>query len=76
MPSAWIDNHDWRFLQVDAIIPAVVADFGYSQQRVVGGMLEAARIEQCLVFEVEQRWQTGTLVLEHIVRSPPQRIPE
>ena len=71
MAGPRIYYNDRRFLQIDAIVPAVFADFRYSQQCVVGGMLKPACVQQCLVFEIEQWRHASTLMLEHIVRSLP-----
>src|SRR3546814_13964397 len=53
-----------------------VADFRDSQQRVVGRMVEPPRVEQRLVFAVEERRQPRALMLEHVVRALAQCVPE
>ena len=59
---------------IDAIVPAILADLGDAQKRVVRGALELARVEQRFVLEVEQRRQAGALVVEHVVCAPAQRV--
>ena len=37
------------FAGIDTVVPALVANLGDAQQRVVGGLLELARVEEHLV---------------------------
>ena len=76
MPSAGVeDDHRWLG-GIDAIVPAVLADLGDAQQRVVHGARELACVEQRLVLEIEQRRQAGALVVEHVVGTPAQGVEE
>lgn len=48
-----VDHNHRRLGGIDAVVPAVIADLGDTQQGIVGGPLEAACIKQCLVLEIE-----------------------
>ena len=71
-----IENDHGRLRGIDAIVPAVVADLGDPEQRVVRWAFELAGVEQRLVLEVEQRRQAGPLVLEHVVGALAHRVEE
>ena len=76
MAGAWIDDDDRRFFRIDAVIPAMRVDFGDAQQCIVDWPLEAARVQQRFVLEIQKRRQPGSLVLKHVVRALAKRVPE
>ena len=76
VPGARINDDDRRLCRVDTVVPALVASLRDTQQGIVGGLLELARIEDHLGFEVEQRRQAGLLMLQHGVGALPQRVEE
>ncbi len=76
MTGARIDDDDRWLVEIDAIVPAILSNIGDAHQGVVLGMLEAARVEDRLVLEVEQGRQAHALMLQHVARALAQRIPE
>ena len=76
MAGAWIDNNDRRFVRIDAVVPAMPVDFRDAQQCIVDGPFEAARVQQRFILEVQKRRQSGSLVLQHVVRALAKRVPE
>ena len=76
VPGARIEHHDRRLVRIDAIVPAVLAHLRNPQQSVVRRMVEATRVEDRLVFEVQERRQAGALMREHVVGPLPKRVPE
>lgn len=76
VPGARIDYDDRRFLGIDAVLPALLADLGDPEQGVVRRMPETTCVEDRLGLEVEKRRQPGPLVLQHGVGAQTKRVPE
>jgi len=76
MTCARIDDHDRRLCRIETILQALVAIACDAEQRVIDRALEAARVEDKLVVEIEQRRFARPLVRDHVVRALPQRVPE
>jgi hypothetical protein len=76
MSGAGVDNDYGRLGRIDAVVPALVANLGDTQQRIVGWALELSRVEKHLRFEIEERRKAQALMLEHGVCAFPQRIEE
>lgn len=71
-----IEHNNGRLAWVDAVVPAILANLGDSEESVVRRSLEETRIEQHLILEVEQRRQSGIFVLKHVVRTTAQGVEE
>src|SRR6516165_5581065 len=65
MARAGIENDDRRLHRIETILKAFVPIARDPQQRVVDGSLEAARIEDQLVVEIEQRRLPCPLMRDH-----------
>ena len=74
VPGARVHDDDRRLVGIDTVVPAVVPNLGNAQQRVVRRLIEAPRIQDRLVFEVEQRRQAGALVPDHVICALAQYV--
>ena len=74
--GARVDHDHRRPGHVDAIVPAIIADFGDPEERVVGGTVEVACVEKGFVLEIQKRRHSTPLVLDHVVGALAQRIQE
>ena len=61
---------------VETIVETVIADPGDAKQSIIGRGREPPRIGDELIVEIEQRWLSGAVVRQHLVRTLAQGIEE
>lgn len=80
--GTWINHDDRRLVEIDTVVPAIIADLRDAQQCVVDRALKLACVDQRLIMEVEQRRHARAFVFvfvfvfEHDVGALAQRVPE
>ena len=81
-PDAWtvtgarIKNHNRRLLGIETVFQTSLVDTSDAQKRVIRRFLEASRVEDHFILEIEERRFSRAFVRNHVVRTLPKRIPE
>ena len=76
MSGARVNYNNRRLVDVDAVIPTVIADLRNTKQRIIHGTFKTPCIQQSFGSEIEQRRKPRTLMLQHIVCPLAERVPE